>query len=149
MALALLLHLALTASAAMGQYSSTTTFSFTGNTLPTGLVKSYWDVAECDNDNAKYNRLFEEQNVQVRDGFMDLIVPGGQTTSPIRSAEVGTEFEVLYGSVRTYAILTDEPGVCNGLYHHCAVVSTTQNYVRADLTPRHVHVLQCEPGNGY
>lgn len=101
----------------MAQYASKTTFTFPGNTLPTGLTVSTYPVYEdkvTDGQGPKYDRIFERQNVVVRNGFMELRVPGGQTTSPISCAEVGTTFEVQYGSIRTYAILAEEPGVCNG-----------------------------------
>ncbi|KAF2163715.1 glycoside hydrolase family 16 protein, partial [Zasmidium cellare ATCC 36951] len=65
---------------------------------------------------AVYDHLFVPENARVQDGFLELVVPGGQTENPIRSAEVFTWFNVLYGSVRTYAILTEEPGVCNGMF---------------------------------
>ena len=63
---------------------------------------------------AVYDHLFVPENVRVRNVFLELVVPGGQTTSPLQCAEVSTDFEVLYASVTTYAILTDEAGVCNG-----------------------------------
>lgn len=101
----------------MAQYASQTTFTFPGNTLPTGLTVSSYPVYEdkvTSGQGPKYDRIFEEKNVVVKDGFMELHVPGGQTDSPISCAEVGTTFEVQYGSIRTYAILAEEPGVCNG-----------------------------------
>lgn len=64
---------------------------------------------------AKLGHVFVPDNVRVRDGFLELLVLGGQTQNPIRSAEVFTWFYVLYGSVRTYAILTEEPDGCYGM----------------------------------
>lgn len=101
----------------MAQYASKTTFTFPGTTLPTGLTISTYPVEEdkvTNGQGPKYDRIFERKNVVVRNGFMELRVPGGQTKNPISCAEVGTTFEVQYGSIRTYAILAEEHGVCNG-----------------------------------
>lgn len=103
------------AAPSLAQFAATTTFTFTGNTLPTGLSASDWIVPKNPDTPAKFDHLFVPENVRVRNGFLELLVPGGQTENPIRSAEVFTWFNVLYGSVRTYAILTEEPGVCNGM----------------------------------
>lgn len=101
----------------MAQYASRTTFTFPGNTIPTGLTISEYPVYEdkvANGQGPKYDRIFERKNVVVRNGFMELRVPGGQTKNPISCAEVGTTFEVQYGSIKTFAILAEEPGVCNG-----------------------------------
>ena len=90
-------------------FAASTTWSFTGNTLPSGLV--------IDTDYIATNFLdhkFDAKNVAVKDGFLQLTVPGGQSGHVISAAEVATTFKVLYGSVTTYAILTDAAGVCNG-----------------------------------
>ncbi|EME82290.1 glycoside hydrolase family 16 protein, partial [Pseudocercospora fijiensis CIRAD86] len=101
------------------QFASTTTFTFTGDTLPTGLVVSNDTIDDRSGDSsAKFNHKFNPQNVQIQNGFLELIVPGGQTISPLQCAEVSTDFEVLYASVSTYAILTDEAGVCNGMFFY-------------------------------
>jgi beta-glucanase (GH16 family) len=107
---------ALASSSALAQWASTTTFTFDGESLPTGLVIStdlIKDLAS-DGSTARFNHQFNEANVQVADGFLQLTVPGGQTTSPIQCGEVSTNFEVKYASVSTFAILTEEPGICNG-----------------------------------
>lgn len=99
-------HLDVTTS----QFASTTTFAFTGTTLPTGLSIDTGVVATT-----PLAHDFEASNVAVSDGFLVLTVPGGQEgQSTISSAEVATEFDVLYASVRTSAILTEVAGVCNG-----------------------------------
>ncbi|EGP86169.1 uncharacterized protein MYCGRDRAFT_94408 [Zymoseptoria tritici IPO323] len=113
-------YLALAAStliSASAQWASTTTFTFDGQALPTGLIIStdtIEDLADADST-AKFNHQFNASNVQISDGFLHLTVPGGQTESPIQCGEVSTEFEVMYASVCTYAILTGEAGICNGL----------------------------------
>lgn len=96
-------------------FASTTTFEFSNNALPTGLVISNDTIDDqSDNPEARFNHKFNPKNVQFKDGYLELVVPGGQDTSPLQCAEVSTEFEVMYASVRTYAILVGEPGVCNG-----------------------------------
>lgn len=103
---------------AQAQYSSTTTFTFQGNTLPTGLARSGYTVN--DNDGAtKYDHEFEPSMAYVQDGFLNLLVPGGQKDdSTIWSAEVVTDFTVSAARVDTWAILTENAGVCNGNRKH-------------------------------
>lgn len=103
---------------AQAQYSSTTTFTFQGNTLPTGLARSGYTVN--DNDEAtKYDHEFEPSMAYVQDGFLNLLVPGGQKDdSTIWSAEVVTDFTVSAARVDTWAILTENAGVCNGNRKH-------------------------------
>ncbi|KAK4629151.1 hypothetical protein CLAFUW4_08507 [Fulvia fulva] len=104
---------------ALAQWASTTTFTFDGNALPTGLVASPDTVKDKESNlDATFDHQFNVSNVQVQDGYLELRVPGGQTTSPIQCAEVSTDFEVMYASVMTYAILVDEPGVCNGMFFY-------------------------------
>jgi len=91
-------------------YASTTTFEFAGAALPTGLVPSEWPIGE-----APYQHEYRRENVVVSDGFLNLIVPGGQQDDEvIWAAEISTDFTVASARVETYAILTDVPGVCNG-----------------------------------
>ena len=91
-------------------YASTTTFTFPGAALPTGLVASNWPIGE-----APYQHEYKAENAVVSDGFLNLIVNGGQQGHEvIWSGEVSTDFTVASARVETYAILTDVPGVCNG-----------------------------------
>lgn len=91
-------------------YASTTTFTFAGAALPTGLVASEWPIGE-----APYQHEYKRENAVVSDGFLNLIVNGGQEGDEvITSAEISTDFTVSSARVETYAILTDVPGVCNG-----------------------------------
>lgn len=106
------------------QYAATKTFTFPGSTLPAGLYASTYKVGKA---GAPLAHKFDAENVKVRNGFLELVVPGGQQgKSTISSAEVETTFTALYGSVRTWAVLTETPGVCNGtscssLSHHSYV----------------------------
>ena len=97
-----------------------TTFTFPGTSLPTGLVASNDFIAH--QDQGPLNHQFFASNVVTPgDSFMYLMVPGGQSDVPnstVASAEVNTDFNVLYASVCTYAVLSSEPGVCNGLFFY-------------------------------
>lgn len=91
-------------------YASTTTFTFAGAALPTGLVASDWPIGE-----APYQHEYKPENAVVSGGFLNLIVNGGQQDDEvIWSGEVSTDFTVSSARVETYAILSDVPGVCNG-----------------------------------
>ncbi|KAK7213502.1 hypothetical protein V2G26_020680 [Clonostachys chloroleuca] len=82
------------------------------NGLPDGLQIANWDTGlnwRADQANAKFNN-----------GYLELWVPGGQnppTGTKYVGAEVDTlEKNIAYGSFRTVAILTETPGVCNGMF---------------------------------
>lgn len=91
-------------------YASTTTFTFSGNALPTGLVKSDWPIGKY-----PHEHLYVPENVVVEDGFLNLKVDGGhQSDELIRSAEISTDFTVASARVETYAVLSEVAGVCNG-----------------------------------
>lgn len=91
-------------------YASTTTFTFAGSTLPTGLVASNWKIGE-----APYQHQYVTENAVVSDGYLNLIVNASQQGNGfIQSGEVSTAFTVASARVETHAILTDVAGVCNG-----------------------------------
>ena len=99
---------------ANAQYAKTTTFTFEGNTLPTGLA-SYVSFVPG-GENTKYEgHQFQPELSYVEGGYLNLLVPGGQqNVAVIWSAEVQTDFTVSAAKVDTYAILTDTAGVVNG-----------------------------------
>jgi hypothetical protein len=89
------------------QFSNYVKFTFDGNKLPEGLFAADWRI----DDNWSVNA----ENVAVKDGYLQLKVPGGQQ-KPYKCAQVDTTVtNILYASVRTVAILTKTPGVCNGM----------------------------------
>ncbi|KAK3052670.1 hypothetical protein LTR09_006151 [Extremus antarcticus] len=97
-------------------FAATTTWEFTGTTLPTGLAASDYHVGTS---GAPLSHTFKSSNVVVADGALKLVVPGGQEgQSDISSAEVATTFKTLYGSIKVEAIMTEVGGVCNGLFFY-------------------------------
>ena len=97
--------------AGSGRFGATTTWHFAGNTIPTGLSVNEYSVAST-----PVAHHFDKRNVHVEDGYLNLVVPGGQQGEhSISSAEIQTDITTLYGSVRVWAILTETPGVCNGV----------------------------------
>ena len=95
------------------QFSASKTWDFTGlNAVPSDLVISTDFIGKGD---APLNHKFDKKNVKVQDGFLQLTIPGGQAgKKTISTAEIATQFKLRYGSVTTYAILTDVAGSCNG-----------------------------------
>jgi hypothetical protein len=103
----LILSLAAAPLALAQEYASTTTFEFSGSTLPTGLSASNYKVPN--------QHEYISDNVRVSGGFLNLKVNGGQSTdTAICSGEVVTDFTISSASVETYGILTEVPGVVNG-----------------------------------
>lgn len=103
---------------ALAQYASTTTFTFPGNALPTGLANYYSRVNDTTSVGAPKDHEFEPSMSYVEGGFLNLLVPGGQQNDQVVwSAEVQTTFTVRAARVDTWAILTETPGVCNGTSH--------------------------------
>ncbi len=116
----------------VGTYKNKATYTFGGNTLPTGLLPSDYGVQDRHSktiNQIPYNHRFDPDNVRVTDGFLSLTVPGGQKPGsssdddtesvPISCAEIVTgEGNIRYASVRTRAIFSKEPGSCHGLFYY-------------------------------
>jgi hypothetical protein len=99
-----------------GTFANKSVYTFEGNSLPAGLSASDYKVDDR-SGGAPYNHVFTPKNVSVSGGFLNLKVPGRQkpnATTPITSAEVTTDKQMLYGSVRINAIFSDVPGTCHG-----------------------------------
>ena len=89
-------------------YSNHATYTFGSGKLPAGLKVTSQTVG---------NHIFEVDNVSIKGGFLQLLVPGGQTVKPYSTAQVVTVVDnIKYASIRTQAILTPASGVCNGRY---------------------------------
>jgi hypothetical protein len=107
----------------VGRFDKRAVYTFEEDELPAGLQKSNYTV-QCRDFNPPidipYNERFDPKNVVVSDGFLNLLVPGGQkpsncTNFELSCAEVTTkEQNILYGSFRTNAIFSEEPGTCHG-----------------------------------
>ncbi|KAK1992178.1 concanavalin A-like lectin/glucanase [Colletotrichum falcatum] len=82
-----------------------------GAALPQGLHASQYPVSDT--------HEYLPQNVFIRGGYLNLRVEGGQTAKPYRSGEVTTmATNIKYASVRTVAIFSETPGVCNGMFFY-------------------------------
>ncbi len=94
------------------------TFQNTATSPPSGLMASNYIVADSPGTpTATYNHSFIPADVTVSGGFLQLKVPGGQTQSPLKCAEVVTTLsDIHYASVRTTAIFSSVAGTVNGKY---------------------------------
>ncbi|KAK1966237.1 concanavalin A-like lectin/glucanase [Colletotrichum sublineola] len=80
-----------------------------GAALPKGLRASTYVVDGT--------HQYLPQNVFIQGGYLNLRVNGGQVDMPYTSGEVVTVAEnIKYASVRTTAIFSETPGVCNGMF---------------------------------
>jgi hypothetical protein len=116
----------------LGYFANFKTYNFESGIFPTDLHKSGYPVPDTvGNPQAIYNHSFTPDNVVLENGYMVLKVPGGQNTSPILCAEVQTvATNIQYASVRTTAILTQEPGVVDGKLTPLTKYIVTQAYQR-------------------
>ncbi|CCF37616.1 hypothetical protein CH063_08906 [Colletotrichum higginsianum] len=98
-----------------GTYSNRMTWDFSkladGAKIPDGLRVSGYPVSNT--------HVFAVQNTFIKGGYLNLKVDGGQKAMPYKSAEVVTTVtNIKYASVRTVAIFTENPGVCNGIFFY-------------------------------
>lgn len=92
------------------KFANKKVWTFNGKNLPEGLYASDYPVGKT--------HVFTPSGVKLRNGYLELNVPGGQKAKPYKAAEVATEMEnIMYASVRTTAILSEPAGVCNGTFH--------------------------------
>ncbi|KAF9878756.1 hypothetical protein CkaCkLH20_03656 [Colletotrichum karsti] len=93
-------------------YSNRLLFNFaSGTSLPDGLYKSTWDIGST--------HTYRAENAYVSGGYLNLVVPGGQTSQPYTGGEVTTVVDnIKYASVRTVAIFSEPKGVCNGIFYY-------------------------------
>lgn len=106
----------------VGTFANRALFTF-NNGFPDGLQISNYSNHQRGNGpspEVPYNPKFDPANVQIVNGMLALTVPGHQkpnsgTGWALSSAEVTTaEQSILYGSVRTRAMLSPVPGTCHG-----------------------------------
>lgn len=107
-----------------GTFMQSATYTFPGTTLPSGLIASSDQLIRDQANGAPYNHIFQNSNVFVKDGHLNIKVPGAQTPASapdqaISSGEVFTEVsDILYASVRTHAIFSSEPGTCQSSFFY-------------------------------
>lgn len=93
-------------------YSKTTTFAFTGKTLPTGLVASDQLVGD---GRTGYRQQYVPKNAYLSGGYLNLLVNASHPGDTIvTSGQVKTAFTISSARVDTLAILSPVIGVCNG-----------------------------------
>src|SRR5277367_2587242 len=70
----------------VGTFTHQALWDFTSLTsLPAGLIASDCTINDmAGNPSAKYNHVFQPANVAVSGSYLQLRVPGGQTTSPMK-----------------------------------------------------------------
>jgi len=92
----------------VGTFTNSANYTFLSSSLPDGLDASTYQVGDL-----PYTHIFQPSNVVVSPPYLSLIVPGGQNSFPIHSAEITTSVSnILYASVRTTAKLSSVPGTC-------------------------------------
>jgi len=107
-----------------GTFMQSATYTFPGTTLPSGLIASSDQLIRDQASGAPFNHIFQASNVFVKDGYLNIKVPGAQipASAPdqaISSGEVFTEVsDILYASVRTHAIFSTEPGTCQSSFFY-------------------------------
>lgn len=99
-----------------GLFNTHIAVDFTSSSLPSSLVVSTNTIGA--GSWAPYSRQFRKRNVVVRPNEpMRMYVPGGQTSSPILSAQVTTAYDdVLYASVKTVARVSNVRGTVHGFF---------------------------------
>ena len=102
----------------VGTFTEHVLYTFASPNLPSGLVVSNGQPPIV-TPGAPYSRVMTSSSVSIDSPYLQLVVPGGQSQSPIRGGEVSTSFaNILYASVRTRAIFSPEKGVCHGLFFY-------------------------------
>ena len=102
--------------------------------IPQGLQVS--DYPGGGDSDAPATHTFSKDNVAVKDGYLELRVPGGQS-STIKSAEVSTAVEdMLHASVRMTAILSAVEGTCQSMFSRLPLQSTPSPFTAQDPTTK-------------
>ena len=134
--------------AGVGSFTRYSSWNFASLTsLPTDLKKSEYNVTDqAGNPNAKYNHWFQAANVAVSGGYLQLKVPGGQKTGPIKSAEVGTcATNIVYASTRVVGIMGNSAGtVCGRVFLLDENVLETKNPLYADIKVKATSITETE-----
>ena len=97
----------------VGSFTHSQVFDFAQlSSIPAFLEVSSYIVGA---GNAPHAHEFSQNNVALKDGYLQLKVPGGQYSSPIQGAEVSTSDKSIHlGSIRTLMQISTIPGTCHG-----------------------------------
>ena len=100
-----------------GVFSNHVTWDFTTlNALPSDLVAT---TEKNKDPTAPYERVADPSLSTVSGGYLNMKVPGGQSSSPIKTAQLQTKEEgMLFASIRTTAILSSVQGICHGFFFY-------------------------------
>ena len=87
--------------------------------IPSDSLANSTDPIGSSIGSSSYTQLYTIDNLAVKDGTLQLKVPGGQTASPILGAEVSTtEKNILYGSVRTMMQISSVSGTVSSPFFY-------------------------------
>ncbi|GAB7348596.1 hypothetical protein MBLNU459_g6980t1 [Dothideomycetes sp. NU459] len=99
----------------VGNFNTQFSISFASTSaLIQDLSYSLYTVAS---GNSPFARRFDQTNIgyNLTNGAVTLTVPGGQTSGPISSSQLVSSYsDILYGSVRTVAMVSNVPGTTHG-----------------------------------
>lgn len=104
--------------AGVGKFNTQLSVDFTKVTkLPSTLSVDTYVVGPGSDP---YAHNFTQANVVLNKGdSLSMLVPGGQTKSPLSAAEIRTSYDdILYGSVRTVAKASSVAGTCHGFFFY-------------------------------
>ena len=101
----------------VGSFNNMASYTFTGNSLPTGLTASDYGVDDSvGGSGIPYSHQFDPSNVAIADGALMLTVPGGQSPGNggyVQCAEVTTDINnIRYASTRVVAWFSGVEGTC-------------------------------------
>ena len=102
----------------LGKFNTHLSVDFTKvSSVPSSLIIDT-DLIDAGPD--PYSHQFTKNNVVINQGdSVSLIVPGGQTSSPLTGAEFRTAYDdIKYASVRTVAKASSAAGACHGFFFY-------------------------------
>ena len=105
----------------VGNFTNAAVWDFTNLTsLPDGLGIDEFDLSKRSVRGAVYDQRYTASNVAVKNGTLQLKVPGSQKKSPILGGQIETDVDdILYASVRTIAQVSNVSGACHGMLLPC------------------------------
>ncbi|KAK8213427.1 hypothetical protein M8818_002727 [Zalaria obscura] len=131
----------------VGNFNARLSVDFTKtSSLPSTLHASSNTIGQ---GTAPYSRQFDPDNLDLESDGLHMIVPGGQDTSPISSAQMTTVWDdIQYGSVRTVAKASSVAGSVHGFFYYYDDSQETDIEIRtADTSQVHFTNQVTTPGN--